>query len=151
LPALQRALDPLGGTVTRLILTHPHEDHMGSAAALGSSATVLAHAGTTEAMREPYVFMPGVELPPKQQSAYPDSEIAADTAFVSNGEEVRVAATPAHTGADVVVYFTQSRVAHFGDTYLAGNPMMFPGNEDADGFLNKLESLLDSMHPEKDR
>jgi hypothetical protein len=29
--------------------------------------------------------------------------------------------------------------------------MMFPGNEDADGFLNKLESLLDSMHPEKDR
>jgi len=24
---------------------------------------------------------------------------------------------------------------------------MFPGNEDADAFLDNLESLLDSMHP----
>ena len=29
-------------------------------------------------------------MPPKSQTAYPDSEIASDTAFVSNGEEVRV-------------------------------------------------------------
>ena len=149
LPALRRALSALGGgRVTRLILTHPHEDHMGSAAALGDAATVLAHPGTTEAMREPYVFMEGVELPPKAQSAYPDAEIASDTAFVSNGEEVRIAVTPAHTGADLVVYFTESRVARFGDTYLGGNPMMFPGNEDADAYLDKLEALLDSMHPE---
>jgi|TARA_B100000809_G_scaffold266715_1_gene330943 glyoxylase-like metal-dependent hydrolase (beta-lactamase superfamily II) len=91
--------------------------------------------------------MEGVEMPPKAQTAYPDSEIASDTAFVSNGEEVQVAVTPAHTGADLVVYFTESRVAHFGATYLAGNPMMFPGNGDADAFLGNLESLLDSMHP----
>jgi len=148
LTALRHALGGLsGGRVARLILTHPHEDHMGSAAALGAAANMLAHPGTTEAMREPYVFMEGVEMPPKSQTAYPDSEIASDTAFVSNGEEVRVAVTPAHTGADLVVYFTESRVAHFGDTYLAGNPMMFPGNEDADAFLDNLESLLDSMHP----
>ena len=149
LTALRRALGSLGaGRVARLILTHPHEDHMGSSAALGGAATVLAHPGTTEAMREPYVFMEGVEMPPKAETAYPDSEIASDTAFVSNGEEVRVAVTPAHTGADLVVYFTESRVAHFGDTYLGGNPMMFPGNEDADAYLDNLESLLDSMHPE---
>ncbi|MCH2469475.1 MAG: hypothetical protein MK486_05630 [Gemmatimonadetes bacterium] len=86
-------------------------------------------------------------MPPKAQTAYPDSEIGSDTAFVSNGEEVQVAVTPAHTGADLVVYFTESRVAHFGATYLAGNPMMFPGNGDADAFLGNLESLLDSMHP----
>ena len=56
LTALRRALGGLsGGRVARLILTHPHEDHMGSAAALGAAANVLAHPGTTEAMREPYV------------------------------------------------------------------------------------------------
>ena len=53
-------------------------------------------------------------MPPKAQTAYPDSEIASDTAFVSNGEEVRVAVTLAHTGADLVVYFTESRVAISG-------------------------------------
>ncbi len=109
---------------------------MGSATALGGAATVLAHPGTTEAMREPYVFMEGVEMPPKAQSAYPDAEIAPDTAFVSNGEEVRLMVTPAHTGADLVVYFTESRVAHFGDTYLGANPMMFPGNDDPDAYLD---------------
>ena len=55
--------------------------------------------------------------------------------------------TEAHTGGDLSVYFSESHVVHFGDTYLAGNPMMFPGAEDPDGFLDRLEAFIDSMDP----
>jgi glyoxylase-like metal-dependent hydrolase (beta-lactamase superfamily II) len=148
LPALRRALGTLGAErIERLVVTHPHEDHMGATAALGAEAIVLAHPGTTEAMREPYVFMEGVELPPRPEVALPDVEVARDTTFRFNGEEVRLVPTVAHTAGDVTVYFAGSRVAHFGDTYLAGNPMMFPGQADPVGFLDALETLLDSMHP----
>jgi glyoxylase-like metal-dependent hydrolase (beta-lactamase superfamily II) len=149
LPALESALGGLGGSgVDVLIVTHPHEDHMGSAATLGERATVLAHPGTAAAMREPYEFMDGVQLPPKAPSALPDREISADTSFVFNGETVRVLPTVAHTTGDVSVFFEASKVAHLGDTYLAGNPMMFPGTDDPAGFLDRLQAFLDSMPPE---
>jgi glyoxylase-like metal-dependent hydrolase (beta-lactamase superfamily II) len=151
LPAVRRALAGLATQgppdVELLVVTHPHEDHMGSAAELGEEATVFGHPGATAAMGEPYVFMEGVSLPAKQPSALPDVEVSTDTSFVFNGEPVRIVATPAHTGGDVSVYFEESRVAHLGDTYLAGNPMMFPGSEDPAGFLEHLDAFLDSMDP----
>ncbi len=64
------------------------------------------------------------------------------------GEDIRIIPTVAHTPGDISVYFTESRVAHFGDTYLGGNPMMYPGTEDPDAFLDRLEEFIDSMHPE---
>lgn len=148
LPALRRALAALGAdAVDLLLITHPHEDHMGSAAELGATATVVGHPGTTAAMREPYVFMEGVELPPKPATAFPDVEVARDTSFTFNGETVRIVPTAAHTAGDISVYFPGSGVAHLGDTYLAGNPMMFPGTEDPAAFLDRLEAFVDEMAP----
>ena len=149
LPALRAALGTMSGPdVDVLVITHPHEDHMGATPELGAEATVYAHPGTAAAMREPYVFMEGVELPPKPVSALPDIEVARDTSIAFNGETVRLVPTVAHTAGDLSVYFTESRVVHLGDTYLAGNPMMFPGSDDPKGFLDALEAFLDSMHPE---
>jgi len=149
LPALRRALASVGGDqIDLLLLTHPHEDHVGAAAQIGEEATVLGHPGTAAAMREPYTFMDGVDLPPKPASALPDVAITSDTSFVFNGEVVYLVPTVAHTAGDVSIYFEGSKVVHFGDTYLAGNPMMFPGTTDAAGFLDRLEAFLDSMDPE---
>jgi glyoxylase-like metal-dependent hydrolase (beta-lactamase superfamily II) len=148
LPALRRALEGLGAAgVDLLLITHPHEDHMGAAGELGVASTILAHPGTAAAMREPYVFMEGVELPPKPPEALPDVEIAGDTTFVFNGETVRILPTVAHTTGDLSVYFAASRVAHLGDAYLAGNPMMFPGTADPAAFLDGLEAFVDGMDP----
>lgn len=149
LPALRAALSSVGANrVDRLVVTHPHEDHMGAAAELGAEAEIVAHPGTAEAMRAPYVFIEGVEMPPKPASAMPDVEIARDTTLHFNGEDVRIVPTVAHTAGDLSVYFTRSRVAHLGDTWLAANPMMYPGDEDPEAFLDELEAFLDSMHPE---
>ena len=117
LPALERALRGISADgVDVLLVTHPHEDHMGSAADLGRSATVLAHPGTTAAMKEPYEFMDGVNLPPKAATALPDREISADTSFVFNGETVRVVPTVAHTPGDLSVYFERSRTSRTSAT-----------------------------------
>jgi len=149
LPALQKAIRDLGGGPIRtVIVTHPHEDHMGAAAELGAQAEVFAHPGTAAAMAEPYVFMEGVSIPPKPASAMPDVQIAADTSIVFGGEEIRVMPTVAHTAGDLSVYFTESRVAHLGDAFLVGNPMLYPGTVEPDAFLDRLDSFLDAMHPE---
>lgn len=145
LPALRRAVASLGGEgIDVVVLTHPHEDHWGAAEALGDEAVVLAHPGTAEAMTREYTFMEGVVLPPKATSAHPDRTVR-DTVFTFNGEEVHVLPVEAHTGADLAVHFRRSRVVHFGDAYLAGNPMMFPGGEDPDGFLDRLDAFLDTL------
>lgn len=159
LPALRAALSQIrdgaalpgavGGSAPEVVvLTHAHEDHMGATPVLGPSTTLLAHPGTAALMREPFVFMEGVEAPPKPQAAWPDVEVAHDSTFVFNGEPVRLVPTVAHTTGDLSVYFTEARVLHLGDTWLAGNPMMYPGPSDPERFLDDLDALLDSLAPE---
>lgn len=148
LPALRAAITRVGGhEIRRVIVTHPHEDHMGATPALGADALVLAHPATTAGMKEPYIFIEGVSMPPKPAEALPDVEIAHDTTFVFNGQRIRVVPTVAHTAGDLSVYFPDARVAHLGDAYLAANPMMYPGTEDPDAFLDELDAFVGSMPP----
>lgn len=142
LPALRSALASLGDArADVLVLTHIHEDHLGASPELGGEAMVLAHPATAGAMDEPFTFMEGVVLPPKPPEARPDRTVT-DTTFAFNGEEVRILSVAAHTEGDLAVHFSGSKVLHLADAYLAGNPMMFPGTDDPDAFLHRLESFL---------
>jgi glyoxylase-like metal-dependent hydrolase (beta-lactamase superfamily II) len=146
LPALRRSLAELGADrVARLVLTHPHEDHWGAVEDLADEAVVMAHPRTAAALREPYTFMEGVEVPARPGRVGVDVEIASDTTFRFNGEDVRILPMVAHTGGDVLVHFQGSGVVHFGDAWLGGNPMMFPGGEDPDGFLDRMDAFLASL------
>lgn len=149
LPALLRTIaDVGGGAVAAVIVTHPHEDHMGSAAELGVDAQLYAHPGTAAAMAQPYVFMEGVSIPPKPASAQPDTRVDSEISIDFGGEQIRILPTVAHSTGDLSVYFTDARVAHLGDAFLVSNPMMYPGTVDPDAFLDRLERFLDGMHPE---
>ena len=149
LRAVRRAVGAShGGPIRHVIVTHPHEDHMGATPGLGGEARIYAHPGTAEAMRDTLVFIEGVTVPPKPSRALPDVEIARDTVLDVGGVELRVVPTVAHTAGDLSVYLPEARVAHLGDTYLAANPMMYPGRDDPEGFLDDLEAFLDTMHPE---
>lgn len=146
LPAVRRALAGLGGReVDRVILTHPHEDHWGGVADLAGEALLYAHPATREALGEPYTFMEGVVLPPRPDEVRRGVAAARQGSFPFNGEEVRWLPVEAHTGGDVAVLFPRSRVVHMGDAYLGGNPMMFPGGEDPEGFLDRMDALLDGL------
>ena len=148
LPALRRALGELGADhVTTLVLTHPHEDHWGAVADLAAEATVVGHPRTAAALHEPYTFMEGVDVPARPASVGVDVEVASDTTFHFNGEEVRILPMVAHTDGDLVVHFLGSGVVHVGDAWLGGNPMMFPGGEDPDGFLDRMDAFLDELPP----
>lgn len=149
LPALRRAVRELGGGAIRtVVITHPHEDHMGAAAELGTAAEVVAHPGTAAAMAEPYVFMDGVSIPAKAPSAQPDRAVDTESTITFAGESIRILPMIAHTTGDLIVYFTESRVAHLGDAFLASNPMMYPGTVDPDDFLDRFDAALDGMHSE---
>ncbi len=142
--ALRRALSTVGATTVEfVILTHPHEDHWGMVADLVGEAEIWAHPGTREAMAEPYEFMDDVILEPRLRESRSVLEMT-ERDFRFN-EEVVVFDVSAHTASDLAVYFPESGVLHMGDAYLAGNPMIFPGGDDPDGFLDRLESRLAGM------
>jgi len=148
LPALRRGLAELGADhVTRLVLTHPHEDHWGAVADLAGEATVMGHPRTAAELHEPYTFMEGVDVPARPASVRVDVEVASDTTFRFNGEDVRILPMVAHTDGDLVVHFVGSGVVHFGDAWLGGNPMMFPGSEDPDGFLDRMDAFVRGLPP----
>ncbi len=148
LEPIRRALRSVGAeAVDVLVLTHAHEDHVGSAAGLGDHAVIVAHGATAKAMGEPSVFIEGVELPPKPASARPDIELLGDTVLRFNGEDVWIHPVPAHTEGDLAAYFASSAVLHLGDAYLGANPMMFPGTADPDRFLDDLDRFLDRLDP----
>ena len=131
-----------------VIITHPHEDHMGSAAELGVEAQLYAHSGTAAAMAEPYVFMEGVSIPPKPASAQPDTRVDTEMSIDFGGDQIRLLPTVAHTAGDLSVYFTDARVAHLGDAFLFSNPMMYPGTVDPDAFLDRLEGFASHHGPD---
>lgn len=146
LPAVRKALRALGaGEPDVLIVTHPHEDHWGGAEALVQGTRIMAHPGAVEAMADPYTFMEDVVLPPRPQALRDAVVQVREQTLDFNGEPVRVVGVEAHTGADVAVLFPGSRVLHMGDAYLGGNPMMFPGGQDPDGFLDRLDAFLASL------
>lgn len=108
---LRAALDSLGsGKVEVVINTHSHSDHVGGNATFGDAMIVAQ-----ETLR-PRLQRGTLLLEEYPDAALPDLVFVDELTLFFNGEEVRVYWLPgSHMIDDVIVLFTESKVAYMGD------------------------------------
>jgi glyoxylase-like metal-dependent hydrolase (beta-lactamase superfamily II) len=142
-PAVREALTKLGAGPIRIIVnTHGDGDHVGGNATLEDGTVIFAHPEVRRRMAT-YFALPATDL-----AGLPIVTIDGDATIHFNGEVIRLLPMPGgHTAGDMVVHFTQSRIACVGDLVFLGS---FPNADPARGgdarrlaeVLRKLEEKL---------
>jgi glyoxylase-like metal-dependent hydrolase (beta-lactamase superfamily II) len=125
--ALSDALHKLGDGKVRIVInTHEHSDHIGANSAFAQEAMIVSHERVRQAYRGQYFALPGIDRPGAPQVVFKDG-----LSLYFNGEEIRLQHYPGgHTLGDIVVHFTDSKVAFVGDMVFAG---CFPSADIARG------------------
>ncbi|MDA3647810.1 MBL fold metallo-hydrolase [Saccharopolyspora indica] len=129
-PAITALLTELDADLDRIVITHGHQDHAGSAAELraATGAPVLAHAGDAAAIRGERPMPPPVLLDwerplfdsiasnvPPNPPCPVDQEIAEGD-VLDFGGGARVLSIPGHTDGSVAIHLPRSEVLFAGDT-----------------------------------
>lgn len=138
LRAMARQLS--GGEVQYLINGHEHPDHTEGNEGFGNQgAIIIAHQGVRD------VLMAGQRGgPPAPAAAVPQITLpeGGEMTLHFDGETVHVMhMQPAHSPANVLVYFEQANVMHLGDLF---SPERYPvlAGGTIDGFINDDEKIL---------
>lgn len=138
-PKVEAAVKSISDKPVRFVLnTHYHGDHTDGNKAFAAKATIIAHENSRKRI------MARTEEP-TPASALPIVTFEQGLTIHMNGEDIRALhLPPGHTDTDVVVFFTQSNVAHLGDHFFNG---MFPyidvdGGGGVKGMIANIEKLL---------
>ena len=104
-------LKELGGGAPRIIInTHSHIEHISGNIPLSKGALVIGHENLRTRMQSHFFLWEG--FPPE---ALPSLTFRDSMSLHFNGEEIRLLAFPgAHDNSDIVVWFTQSKLACVG-------------------------------------
>ncbi len=139
-----------GGRVETVLNTHHHIDHMGGNKVF-ADACLLAHPASIDAVRALGFPLPVYHrLMPHFKDHFADLELVfpaplPDHLALPHGGEL-LAFTPAHTAADVAVWFPSSRVLVAGDLCFSGVvPLAINGL--VSGWLAALDALI-ALEPE---
>ena len=126
---VEAALEALGWTLSHIILTHHHNDHIAGVEQLRARGDVTVIGSSADAGR----------LPPL------DLAVAPGESWQFGGAEVRVIDTPGHTVGHVVHYLPEPGVLFSGDTLFAmGCGRLFEGTAlQMWGALSELAALPD--------
>ena len=132
-PRIQAALDELGVTVERILITHGHLDHAGGAAALKRALDVPIEGP----QREDDFWIAAMEQQ-SQMFGVGGAERFTPDRWLEDGDEVAVGEqrfavlhTPGHTPGHVVFHHAGAKLALVGDVLFAGSigRMDLPGGD----------------------
>ena len=122
-PRIQAALDELGVTVERILITHGHLDHAGGAAALKRALDVPIEGP----QREDDFWIAAMEQQ-SQMFGVGGAERFTPDRWLEEGDEVTVGKqrfavlhTPGHTPGHVVFHHAGAKLALVGDVLFAGS------------------------------
>ncbi len=142
---IRAALRQIGGGKLQFILnTHFHGDHTGGNVAFGPEAPIIAHANVRKRLMTEQT-RGGRTSPPAPKEAWPVVTFDESLSVHFNGEEIKAIHYPhGHTDGDVVLFFTQSKVAHMGDVFFVGR---FPfvdleSGGDVEGLIENIGKLV---------
>lgn len=134
-----------GGSVETVLNTHHHIDHMGGNTVFGG-ASLMAHPGSIRAVqRLGFPVAVYQHLMPQFQEHFADLELAIPAPLpehlaLPQGGEL-LAFTPAHTPADLAIWFPRSRALIAGDICFTGVvPLAVNGL--ISGWIEALETLI---------
>ncbi len=136
---LKRALGGLGDSIPEIIInTHAHEEHTGGNAAFGEEPLIIGHGNLRATLRSgSYLFD---EFP---DESLPEITFTDSIALYFNGEEIRLVALPgAHDNSDIVVWFTESRIACVGGL---SNGRHFPSVDEVTGDILKFPEVVQEL------
>jgi len=114
---LKQEIKKLGnGKVKIVVNTHEHSDHVSGNEKFADEAVIISHERVRKAYSGEYFALKAIPRPGIPQVVFKD-----ELTIFFNDEEVRLRHYPGgHTLGDVVVHFTQSKIAFVGDMVFAG-------------------------------
>jgi glyoxylase-like metal-dependent hydrolase (beta-lactamase superfamily II) len=108
-----------GAEIDAIIITHPHWDHIGDAAALkaATGAPLIAHPGAVEKMEQPGTSL-SMNIPP-MEPATPDRFLDEGDTYTLGHETFHVWHLPGHEPSHIVLY-------HLDQGIILGGDVLFP-------------------------
>lgn len=99
-------------SLTMLINTHLHGDHVGGNSVLAADIDIIAHNNVLSRLSQDEKF---------PRSGLPKTTFSDQLTLHLNGQTVRLDyMPPSHTDGDIVVWFEQANAVHFGDLLFEG-------------------------------